>query len=208
MADEQRCEECLELPGGDGTCSGHPYARLIWISPEDAREEQALMKSFGQARRKSVVILIGVALVLFLFLGMISGPGGRIFGLLLVLLMLGLGGGVLHLPAALMWSRGWKMRTGASGLPVWLLTILGTVLSVVLSLSTVVLLDALHVLRVSEWNLAIGPVTVWLLGAGSLLLGMRVKRKERAVLLADVAPLDALEESARVQRPQRQPKKH
>ncbi len=174
MADERRCEECPELPGEDGTCGSHPYARLIWISPQDAHAEQALLRDMRNERITGLfgVFGVGAALsvfALFIASGSWSGPGAGIFSLLLFLLFLLV---LLLLPAVLMWCRGRELSRGRPGLSVWAVLPLSIILCVLLSSLSLFLLRVDWIIReISIGVLLLGPVVVWLLGMGSLLRG-------------------------------------
>lgn len=196
MTDERRCEECLELPGSDGTCSRHPYARLIWISPEEAREEQALLRGFRRSRLKAGAAIFGAIFLVFSFIGLIGGPGTFTFVLFLTFSFLG----ALHLPAALMWAHGSRLRTGEPGIPLWLRTVLAALAGVLLSVLFVVSAELADLLRGREMLLLSGPATVWLLCAASMVRGARASRQRIRAAVTGALGQDAAAAPARARR--------
>ncbi len=194
MTDERRCEECLEQPGVDGTCGRHPYAWLIWISPEEAREEQALLKGFQRSRRRAAAAIFGLLFLVLAFIGMIGGPGSFVFMVFITSCFLG----ALHLPAALMWAHGSRLRTGKPGAPLWQRTILATLAGVLLTVLFILGAESLDLFRVRETILLSGTLFVWLMGAASIAWGSRVSRQRARAGVAGALSRDAAGEGAPV----------
>lgn len=103
MSQSRRCEECLAAPGPDGTCTKHPYARLVLVDDAQADEERTLRRQLRWARPKGMLLLLAAALAvaaLALLPGAVSGLLVALTALLLALV-----------PFALLWPAAAFIQT-------------------------------------------------------------------------------------------------